>query len=88
MHFEGVDSKNSIKICGAEFLAKKTSFMWVPQKVTEIESLSDFDQIWYMEVFEGVDFKNEANVTWNALLIVWWALNQSDCSESWLIFSL
>ena len=26
--------------------------------MTEIESLSDFDEIWYMGVFEGADFKN------------------------------
>ena len=26
--------------------------------MTEIESLSDFDEIWYIGVFEGADFKN------------------------------
>ena len=42
------------------FLAKKTYdfWGWVPQKMTEIESLSDFDEIWYIEVFKGADFKN------------------------------
>ena len=26
--------------------------------MTKIESLSDFDEIWYMGVLEGADFKN------------------------------
>ena len=41
------------------FLTKKLRFFGAgPQKMTEIESLSDFDEIWYPGVFEGADFKN------------------------------
>ena len=61
---EGSESKNNVKILVRTFLAKNIGFFkrMHPQKVTEIEILSDFDEIWYIGVFEGADFKNRIQI--------------------------
>ena len=34
--------------------------------MTEIESLSDIEEIWYLGVFEGADFKNRIHFSVNS----------------------
>ena len=52
-------SKIALKFWSEHFLAKKLGFLGrVSPKVTEIETLSHFDEIWFMGVFERADSKN------------------------------
>ena len=58
--FECAEHEYEVKNLVRTFFDQKTYVFWgwVPQKMTEIESLSDFDEIWYPGVVEGADFKN------------------------------
>ena len=55
-------SKMALKFWSEHFLAKKLGlFRECLLKITEIETLSHFDEIWFMRVFEVADSKNRIN---------------------------
>ena len=71
--FEGSESKNSIKNLFRYFFYQKLKLKVLgggSQKMAEIESLSDFNEIWYTGVFEGADFENRIHF----FIVIFWVV--------------
>ena len=56
--------------------------------MVEIESLPDFDEIWYMGVFEGADFKNRIHFFVESFSRFFWGLKWVLGSQKSVHFSL